>query len=372
MKAAGPSDSRPLCLIAAGGTGGHMFPAQALSEVLLAQGWRVKLSTDDRGARYAGAFPAEVVREVVPSATFARAGKLAKLGVPARIGMGIGRAVGALRSDPPAVVVGFGGYPTIPALSAAVMLGIPRMIHEQNGVMGRVNRLFARRVNRIACGTWPTDLPAGLEGIHTGNPVRAAILARAREPYVAPGEGELELLVIGGSQGARVLSDVVPAALASLPEILRRRLRVSHQARPEDEARVRDAYADAAIPAEVRSFFDDVPDRIANAHLVIARAGASSIADLTAIGRPAILIPYAAAAGDHQTANARPLAAAGAAIVVPEAGLTPDGLESDVRAILSNPARAAAMATAAAELGRPDAAERLATLVTELSRKDQK
>ncbi|MDF3855380.1 UDP-N-acetylglucosamine--N-acetylmuramyl-(pentapeptide) pyrophosphoryl-undecaprenol N-acetylglucosamine transferase [Paracoccus sp. P2] len=358
----------PLCLIAAGGTGGHMFPAQSLAEVLLAQGWRVKLSTDERGARYAGAFPAEVAREVVSSATTARGGALAKLAVPFRIGAGVLSAMRRMRADRPAVVVGFGGYPTIPAMSAALVLRIPRMIHEQNGIMGRVNMAFARRVDRVACGTWPTRLPAGVQGIHTGNPVRQAVLDRAGAPYMPPGEGPLRLLVIGGSQGARVLSDMVPEAIAGLPDEMRARLSVSHQARAEDGARVTAAYAAAGVDAEVRPFFDDVPRRLAESQLAVSRAGASSIADITVIGRPAILIPYAAATGDHQTANARALAESGAAILLPESVLDAESLRRDIRDILSDSARATAMAAAALTLARPDAAQRLADLVTELTR----
>lgn len=359
----------PLCLIAAGGTGGHMFPAQSLAEVLLASGWRVKLSTDERGARYAGAFPAEVAREVVSSATTARGGPLAKLAVPFRIGAGVLTAMRRFRADRPAVVVGFGGYPTIPAMAAALALGIPRMIHEQNGVMGRVNMAFARRVSRVACGTWPTRLPEAVEGIHTGNPVRQAVLDQAAAPYAPPGEtGPLHLLVIGGSQGARVLSDVVPEAIASLPEAMRPRLIVSHQARAEDAERVTAAYRAAGIAATVRPFFDDVPARLAQAQLVVSRAGASSIADITVIGRPAILIPYAAATADHQTANARALAESGAAVLLPESVLDAESLARDMRDILSDSARATRMAAAALELARPDAAQRLADLVTDLSR----
>ena len=357
-----------LALIAAGGTGGHMFPAQALAERLLEAGWRVVLSTDDRGARYAGGFPAAVERRIVRSATTARGGALGKLTAPAVVGQGVGAALLQMRRDRPAVVVGFGGYPTIPALGAAVALGIPRMIHEQNGVMGRVNRLFASRVQRVACGTWPTDLPRGVTGIHTGNPVRRAVLDRAGTAYRPPnGEGALNLVVIGGSQGARVLSATVPAAVAGLPEALRARLRVSHQARAEDAEAVVAAYAAAGIAAEVQPFFTDVPERLAAAQAVVSRAGASSIADITVIGRPAILIPYAAATGDHQTANARALAETGAAILLPESVLDADSLTRDLREILSDPARAAQMADTALSLGRPDAAARLHDLVEDLA-----
>lgn len=358
----------PLALIAAGGTGGHMFPAQALAELLLSEGWRVRLSTDDRGARYAGGFPAAVERSVVRSATTARGGLMGKLTAPLKIGLGILSARAAFRRNRPAVVIGFGGYPTIPAMSAALSLDVPRMIHEQNGVMGRVNRMFASRVDRVACGTWPTDLPPAIDGVHTGNPVRQAVLDHAAAPYQAPGAGPLHLLVIGGSQGARVLSDTVPAAIADLPDDLRARLRVSHQARPEDGQRVAAAYADAGVAAEVQPFFDDVPERLAQAQLVISRSGASSLADITVIGRPAILIPYAAATGDHQTANAQSLAEGGAAIVHPESVLDVPGLTRDIRAILNDPARASQMAAAALFLARPDAARRLYDLVTEIAR----
>lgn len=357
-----------LALIAAGGTGGHMFPAQALAEELLAGGWRVVLSTDARGARYAGGFPPDVARRVVASATTARGGAIGKLTAPAKIGFGIGRAVSDLRRDRPAVVVGFGGYPAIPAMAGATILGIPRMIHEQNGVMGRVNRLFARRVNTVACGVWPTDLPSGVTGVHVGNPVRRAVLDHAGAPYEAPSaEGPLSLLVIGGSQGARVLSNVVPAAVAELPEALRARLEIAHQARPEDEARVRDAYARAGVRAVVHAFFNDVPERLARAHLVVCRAGASTVAEVTVVGRPSILIPYAVAAGDHQSANARPLADAGAALILPEAVLDAGSLSRNIGAILSDGARAADMARAALSLGRPDAASHLFELVTDIA-----
>ncbi|MFM2357256.1 MAG: hypothetical protein RLZZ528_2992, partial [Pseudomonadota bacterium] len=245
----------PLLLIAAGGTGGHMFPAQALAELMLARGWRVKLSTDDRGARYAGGFPAPVAIEKVGSATFARGGILARVLVPFRIAGGILAATLRMYRDRPAVVVGFGGYPTIPALAAAWALRLPRMIHEQNGVLGKVNRLFAPRVAAVACGTWPTRLPPGVSATHTGNPVRAAVLDRHAAPYIPPGDYPMSVVVIGGSQGARILSDVVPAALAALPEGLRRNLRVAHQARAEDGPRVTEAYAAAGIRAEVEPFF---------------------------------------------------------------------------------------------------------------------
>jgi len=353
----------PLCLIAAGGTGGHMFPAQALAERLLERGWRVKLSTDARGARYTGGFPDAVEITTVASATPARGGAFGKLAAPFRIGAGIAMAKVRMLIDRPAVVVGFGGYPTIPALTAAWALRVPRLIHEQNGVLGRVNRAFARRVDKVACGTWPTTLPGGVDAVHTGNPVRGAVLARAGAEYIPPGDYPMAVLVMGGSQGARILSEVVPLALAALPGAIRRQLRVSHQARPEDLTAAQKTYAEAGIDADVQPFFNDIPRRMSEAQLVISRAGASSVADISVIGRPAILVPFAAAAGDHQSANAAGLASAGAARVIPEADLSVAVLTDEVARVLGDPAHAAELAAAARGLGIPDAAERLARLV---------
>jgi UDP-N-acetylglucosamine--N-acetylmuramyl-(pentapeptide) pyrophosphoryl-undecaprenol N-acetylglucosamine transferase len=362
--------SAPLLLIAAGGTGGHMFPAQALAEAMLRAGWRVRLSTDARGARYTGGFPHSTEITQVSSATFARGGILAKAMVAPRIGLGVLASARQMRRDRPDVVIGFGGYPSIPALGAAVLLGLPRMIHEQNGVLGRVNKLFSTRVSQVACGVWPTDLPEGANGIHVGNPVRAAILERAGAPYIVPGDYPMSVLVMGGSQGARILSDVVPDALAALPQTIRTHLNVSHQARAEDGDRVTARYAEAGINADVQPFFQDVPRRMSEAQLVISRAGASSIADLTVIGRPSILIPYAAAAGDHQTANARGLVEAGAAILIPESALDADSLSAQVATVLGNPQAALHMSQAAAQHGMPDATDRLKALVRALAGKE--
>ncbi|MFE3839382.1 UDP-N-acetylglucosamine--N-acetylmuramyl-(pentapeptide) pyrophosphoryl-undecaprenol N-acetylglucosamine transferase [Pseudogemmobacter sonorensis] len=356
-----------LLLIAAGGTGGHMFPAQALAETMLERGWRVKLSTDARGARYAGGFPQGVSIEEVASATFARGGALAKLTVPFRVLGGILSQLARMAFDRPAVVVGFGGYPSIPALSAAWMLRRPRMIHEANGVPGRVNRLFAARVDRVACGIWPTALPQGAQAVDTGNPVRRAVLDRAGAPYIPPGDYPMELLVIGGSQGARILSDVVPAAVALLPEGVRRNLRIAHQARDEDAVRASDAYAAAGVRVEIAPFFVDVPRRLSEAQLVISRAGASSVADISVIGRPSILIPFAQAMDDHQSANARALSQAEAAVVIPEKRLDAEALAGQMAAILDDAPSAARMAANALAAGKPDAVLRLAALVEDLA-----
>lgn len=357
----------PLLLMAAGGTGGHMFPAQALAERMLADGWRVKLSTDARGARYTGAFPDGVEIEQVSSATFARGGVMARAAAPFRIAGGVLGAVAGMLRDRPDAVIGFGGYPSIPALSAAWLLRRPRMVHEQNGVLGRVNRLFAKRVDAVACGTWPTDLPDGVEGHHVGNPVRAAVFERAGAGYIPPGDYPMQILVIGGSQGARILSDVVPPAIAALPMAMLGNLRVAHQARDEDIERVAKYYAEQGIDAEVAEFFDDVPRRMSEAQLVISRAGASSVADIAVIGRPSILIPFAAATGDHQTANAQALKEAGATILVPESRLDHTALAQQIETIVCHPEGAAQMARAALGCAIPDATDRLARMIETLA-----
>ncbi|PVH29906.1 UDP-N-acetylglucosamine--N-acetylmuramyl-(pentapeptide) pyrophosphoryl-undecaprenol N-acetylglucosamine transferase [Pararhodobacter oceanensis] len=361
------TDKTPLVVIAAGGTGGHMFPAQALAEDMLGRGWRVVLSTDARGARYAGGFPEAVGRRRVASATFARGGALAKLLVPFKVLGGIASATAAMIIDRPAVVAGFGGYPSIPALAAAWILRIPRLIHEQNGVLGRVNQVFARRVSAVACGTWPTVLPAGIAGYDIGNPVRATVRERTAAPYIPPGDYPMSVVILGGSQGARILSDVVPAAMQLVPPEVRQYLRVAQQARPEDLERVQAAYEAADIPADVAPFFDDVPRLFSEAQLVISRAGASTLADLTVIGRPSILVPLAAALRDEQTANARGLVNAGAAVLMPESQFTPEALAEQITTILTMPRAALQMAHAATGLGKPDAAAELADLAERLA-----
>ena len=361
------AERRPLLVMAAGGTGGHMFPAQALAEIMLDRGWRVKLSTDARGARYTGAFPEGVEIEQVPSATFARGNVLAKAGVPFKVAGGVLSAVRKMRRDRPDVVVGFGGYPSIPALTAAWLLKLPRMIHEQNGVLGRVNEIFSKKVDLVACGTWPTALPEGVEGVHVGNPVRASVRDRAGAGYIAPGPYPMSMLVIGGSQGARILSDVVPPAIAALPLDMVRNLRVSHQARDEDGERVATYYAENGVQADVQPFFHDLPALMSEAQLVISRSGASSVADISVIGRPSILIPYKVAAGDHQTVNAQGLVDAGAAIRIPESQLNIESLKDSIEAILTDEQGAIRMGQAALSVSKPQAAEHLAALVEELA-----
>ncbi|MEM0923872.1 MAG: undecaprenyldiphospho-muramoylpentapeptide beta-N-acetylglucosaminyltransferase [Pseudomonadota bacterium] len=357
-----------LLAIAAGGTGGHMFPAQALAEEMLERGWTVILTTDERGARYASGFPGDVKRVELSSASFARGGVLAKLIVPWQLMMGGTEARRLFKRRRPDVVAGFGGYPSLPALSAALAMGIPRLIHEQNGVLGRVNKLFATRVNRVVCGTWPvTNAPRGAELIHLGNPVRDPIKRMANMPYLpAKPTGALRVLVIGGSQGARALSRFTPHALVTLPEQMRKRLRVVHQARDEDAEQAKAVYSRGKIEAEVQPFFDDIPRRLRQAHLIVSRAGASSVAEIAVMARPAILIPYPHAMDDHQSANARALELVGGAVVLRESGLTRETLSQHIQSILEDPARASTMSDNAREVARPQAANDLANLVETL------
>ncbi len=358
--------TQPYLLIAAGGTGGHMFPAQALSEAMLDRGWRVSMATDARGARYAGNFPEAVTRQVTAAATFAQGSKLTRALTPLTIARGVATTTWEMYCDRPDVVIGFGGYPALPAMAAAGILRIPRLIHEQNGVLGRVNRHFASRVDLVACGTWPTPLPEGAVGEHVGNPVRATILEAAGAPYRLSPDGGIDILVIGGSQGAGLFSSVVPEAISKLPWDIRDRLRLSQQVRPEDMESVQQKYAELEVEAELRPFFDDVPERLAWASLVISRSGASSVADITVMGRPAVLIPYAAALDDHQNANAQGLVDAGGAFVIQESELTPKLLAGHITEILSDPEGAAAMAQACLSQGKPDATAHLAELVEAL------
>ena len=359
----------PLLVIAAGGTGGHMFPAQALAEEMLSRGWRVQLTTDARGLRYAGGFPDAVERVELASASTGQGGVAARLLAPFKIASGVLAAVTRFRRDRPACVAGFGGYPSLPALSAAWLLRLPRLIHEQNGVLGRVNRVFAPRVDRVCCGTWPvTNAPAGAALDHVGNPVRSTVAGMAATDYPDIASDSLNVLIFGGSQGASVLSTLAPQAVSGLDAALRARLRVTQQVRSGEEGDVAAAYEDAGVAADLAPFFGDLPSRIAAAHLVIARAGASTIAELTAIGRPAILIPYPHATDDHQTANAAPLADAGAAVVVRQRDASSASLAADIARVLREPGLAARMADASKGLGRPDAAAGLADIVAALGK----
>lgn len=355
-------------VLAAGGTGGHLFPAQAVAGELMRRGRRVVVMTDGRGVHYGASFPGAEIA-TVPAATFAGRSPLKWAAAAARILAGIAVAFRKLRQIRPQAVIGFGGYPSLPVMVAAWLARIPNALHEQNAVLGRVNRLVAPLTGRIVASfPFARNVPKNLERvIFIGNPVRAEASALAGAPYVLPAaDGPIHLLIFGGSQGARALSEIVPAALSQLPRDLRARLEVTQQCRPDDTENVKGHYIAEGIKAEVASFFSDLPRRIAASHLVISRSGASTLGELTAIGRPAILIPYPFAMDDHQTANAEVLAKANAAWMVPQSTLDAAKLAKMLEDVFSNPSLLAERAANAVELGHPDAAARLADIVESL------
>jgi UDP-N-acetylglucosamine--N-acetylmuramyl-(pentapeptide) pyrophosphoryl-undecaprenol N-acetylglucosamine transferase len=357
-------DSNKLVLLAAGGTGGHLFPAEALAVALNKRGVTVDLATDHRAAHYK--FPARDVH-LIPSATVRGRNPVALAKTGMTLALGIAKAWALIGRIRPAVVVGFGGYPTVPPLMAASMRGVPTVLHEQNGVMGRANRALAAPVTAIAT-SFPklTRVDPRLQSkiTFTGNPVRPLVIEAAHMPYVAPAPNEkIRLLVFGGSQGARVMSDIVPKAFERIPVSLLVRLSVTQQARTEDVAEVQGTYAKLGVAAEVAAFFNDLPARIGNAHLVIARSGASTVAELSAIGRPSILVPLPHALDQDQFHNAGVLQDVGGAIRIEQRDFTPERLATEIARLAADAAALAQMAQSAKSAGAPDAAERLADLV---------
>lgn len=364
--------SAPHVLLAAGGTGGHVFPAEALASELIGRGFRLGLVTDKRGKAYGG-------RLGELEAHYILAGGIAGKSIPARLksiaelGIGTMQAWRLLKTLKPDAVVGFGGYASVPTMMAATFTSAPTMIHEQNALLGRANRLLAGRVDAIATSFADTrGLPDGATAKVelTGMPVRDGIAAQAGASYPADeGDSRLGLLVLGGSQGASVLSDVVPAALAKLPDAIKARLDVTQQCREEDLDAVKAAYRENGIRAHLASFIDNVPERLANAHLMISRAGASSVAEALVVGRPSILVPYPYAADDHQTYNAQAVDAAGAGWIMPQDTFTSDALAARLDSLLGLPAVLEKAARCARDLGRADAAKRLADVVEKLAYK---
>lgn len=359
--------SRGVILIAAGGTGGHLFPAAAFAEGCRARGFRVCLMTDERGRKYAANFPADLIEDVA-AATFSGVNPLRALKSALAIWRGIQEAKARMQELRPVLIAGFGGYPSLPALAAAG--GRPILIHEQNSVLGRVNKMFAGRASIVACGFDRLDgLPRRLlrRKRVTGNPVRPHIRAVRDVPYpkLTP-NGEIQVLITGGSQGARILGEVTPAALALLPDDLRMRLKVVQQTRSEQIDAVQAAYARAGISAECAPFFDDMADRLARAHFFIGRSGASTLTELACVGRPALFVPLAIAMDDHQTANAAGMMAAGAADMLSERDFTPEKVAALLTARFNDPEGLAERAGNAHALGKPDAADRLADIAEQL------
>lgn len=362
----GVSAGRPI-LLAAGGTGGHLFPAQALAVALAARGAAVELVTDERALKYGGEFPARAFH-TIPAATPTGGSLIAKGLAVAKLIRGILAARSLMKRVRPRAVVGFGGYPTVPPLLAAKEAKAPCVLHEQNAVIGRANHFLAWAVDRIATG-FPTvgGVPDKMQGklAYVGNPLRPAVLAAADLRY--PDGANLRLLVTGGSQGARVMSDVVPAAIALLSPEERARVSLTQQARGEDEARVREAYARIDFAAEIAPFFTDLPARIAGAHLVIARAGASTVSELAAIGRACVLVPFPHALDQDQAANARLLEQSGAATVIAQTDFSAERLAQEIREALADPDTLKMRGDAARAVAVTDAAERLADLVLSIA-----
>ena len=350
-------------LLVAGGTGGHLFPALALREALTARGWAVHVASDARVGRFIEGVPAEETH-VVRAATLTKS-PLRAAAALAELGIGLVEARRLVKRIAPSAVVGFGGYPTVPPLLAARLAGVPAIVHDANAVIGRANRLMLRFGAHLATAF---DSPVGAERARAatlvGNPVRAAVVKAAASEYTPPQPGgPFRLLVFGGSQGAKVFSGLVPAAAGLLEKPARTRLTIVQQCRPEDLDRARAAYAATGVEAELAPFFADLPERVASAHLVVSRSGASTVAELAAIGRPAILVPYPHALDQDQAANAGKLAEAGGAWVMPQSELTPDRLAGTLAELIAAPDELARAAAAAKKVGRPDAVERLADLV---------
>lgn len=360
--------SKGVILLAAGGTGGHVFPAEALGYELRARGYSVHLVTDSRAERFAGKFPADEIH-VVPSATFASKNPIAMIRTGWKLWSGLRAARRLIGRLKPLAVVGFGGYPTVPPLLASTSMGVPSMLHEQNAVMGRANKALAARVQAIAGGFLPeTSGTHAAKTVTTGNPVRPAVLAAANVAYSASHPPDrFRLVVFGGSQGAQYFSTVVPAALKLLTQEERERLSVTQQARPEDKDRAVSAFAELKVDADISSFFSAMAERITHAHMIISRSGASTVSEIAVIGRPAILVPYPHALDHDQAANAAALVATGGAQVVPQAELSPEKLASLISSAMKEPDRLADMAHSAKSAGRPNATRALADMVVALA-----
>jgi len=353
-------------VLAAGGTGGHFFPAEALARELLARGRKVELVTDKRGHAFGDSLPEVPVHRIRAAAPGGNL--IGKINAAWQMGLGLLAANALMRHLEPAAVVGFGGYPSVPTVYAAAQARVPVLLHEQNAVLGRANRMLIAAAKRLAVA-FP-EIAAVKDNhrakiVRTGNPVRPAVAAKRDAAYAVPtSDGPIRILVMGGSQGARVFSEVIPAALGKLPEAMRARIHLAQQCRPEDLEAARAAYAGMGLGGlELESFFRDVPDRLAGCHLALTRAGASTIAELTCIGRPALLVPYPHAMDDHQTANATQLAAAGAAWLMPQTDFTADALAARLTELLGSPDALAKAARSAHDWGMADAAARLADAV---------
>ncbi len=355
-------------LLAAGGTGGHMFPAQSLAEILQGQGWDIALMTDIRGRKHAGRIPASQIIEVEAASISPRRPLQAIKGI-IKLRRGVKTAKTFLRDWRPDIVAGFGGYPAFPALKAAQSMNIPTILHEQNAVLGRVNRVFAARAEVLASGFDVLEkCPERANWQVVGNPLRTSIIAAAKRDYHPPA-GQINLLVVGGSLGAKLLSETVPQAVALLPEALRARLNIVQQTRKESLNFAKGVYAKAGVKALCQPFFDNIETHLADAHYIIARAGASSVSEIMLMGLPSMLVPLAIAMDDHQSKNALPLKNLGAADILPESLFTPERVKTTLEERLDDSSWFETASRAARSLARPDAATDLAERVIEISKR---
>lgn len=359
---------KPYILLSAGGTGGHVFPARALAEELLGRGFKVAIATDTRGLKYFEGLDATIPRHVIASGTYG-AGLSSKIKGALGLIKGVGQSLTLIKRYQPAAIVGFGGYPSAPPLFAGQLKSVPTILHEQNAILGLANKLLAPLSRKIALSYSETvGLTEKLKAksVFTGNPVRQPIADLSKEPYPSV-EGQITLMVVGGSQGAKVFSDVVPLAITSLPPELQQKIFVIQQSRPDVLEDVREIYNRSGVDFEIRSFFDDMPDRIKRAHLFITRSGASTIAELTAAGRPAIYVPFPWNRDNQQVYNAEQVEKAGGGWMILEKNLTPEGLKSTLENLMKQPELLQKAAESARSIGKVNAASLLADMVDKFS-----
>ena len=354
-------------LLCAGGTGGHLFPAEAVAHELNSRGYTVHLAADERVERFAGNFPAEEIHQI-KSATFSSKNPIGLVRTAISLLSGYLQSKRLIRELKPLVVAGFGGYPTVPPLLAATRMNVPTLVHEANAVLGRANRFLGGRVSRVAIGFGNTNSIGDIDVTVTGNPVRPAVLEAAKSDYRHRGENDpFNLLVFGGSQGAAYFSEVLPKACEQLSDKNRNLLRIVQQARPEDRELVTKTYQTMGIAAEVETFFVDMAARIADADLVISRAGASTVSELAVIGRPAILVPYPHALDHDQATNAATVSAEGGAVIFKQSALTAKVLADELTSAIEEPKRLALAAKNAKKTGKPDAAKVLGDMLEALA-----
>ena len=361
--------SKGTILLCAGGTGGHPFPAQAVAEEMVSRGYQIHLAADKRVERFAGRFPCEEIHQI-SSATFASKSPIAIARTAWALFSGYQQSKALIRRITPAVVAGFGGYPTVPPVLAAARIGLPTLVHEANAVLGRANRFLAPRVDQVAMGFGKAAQGDALSVTVTGNPVRPEIMAAADTDYSQREAHEpFNLLVFGGSQGAAFFGELLPKAIEMLPEEIRVRLKLVQQARPEDLESVKSAYRAIGVTADVASFFTDMADHLRDAHLVISRAGASTVSELAIMGRPAFLVPYPHALDHDQAENAAAMAGEGGAILFKQAALTPAVLVDELTKAIKEPKKLALAAKNAKKTGKPEATSKLADMLEALAAK---